>query len=140
MSSSHSTTFNTFYNTINGTLRTSNTTYTSTNPATGTTLHEAPVASSADLDEAVIAANDAFLTWKSTTWKHRSELLTKLAALITENAPSLTELLIAETGKPVCMIPNPYQTCSNTHEDVLSASRNPDSSRHSAAFRFTSAR
>ncbi|GAT24547.1 aldehyde dehydrogenase [Aspergillus luchuensis] len=100
MSSSHSTTFTTFYNTINGTLRTSNTTYTSTNPATGTTLPEAPVASSADLDEAVVAANDAFVTWKSTTWKHRSELLAKLAALIAEHAPSLTDLLIAETGKP----------------------------------------
>ncbi|XRM48332.1 hypothetical protein ABZX51_011261 [Aspergillus tubingensis] len=114
MSSSHSTTFTTFYNTINGTLRTSNTTYTSTNPATGTTLHEAPVASSADLDEAVIAANDAFLTWKSTTWKHRSELLTKLAALIAENAPSLTELLIAETGKPTFLAQAEIQIAQDT--------------------------
>ena len=54
------------------------------NPATGETLAEVPVASPAEVDQAVRAAADAFGGWRATPPTQRARLLWALADLIEE--------------------------------------------------------
>lgn len=94
--------FESFDNIINGKPRSGASKTRAVDPSTGSPLWEVPVASKADLDDAVEAAKKAFPEWSRTTWKHRSDLLIKLRDLVLENKKELTELLLQEAGKPVC--------------------------------------
>ncbi len=70
------------------------------NPATGATLAELPLASKADLDEALAAAQQAFRVWRATDVESRSVILRKAAALMRERSEEIAALLTAEQGKP----------------------------------------
>lgn len=69
------------------------------NPATGETLGLLPHASTADLDEAVAAAERAFPQWKATSAQERSAILRKAANLLRERSAAIGELLTSEQGK-----------------------------------------
>lgn len=71
------------------------------NPATGATLAEVPMASTADLDEALAAAEQGFAVWRATGVEARGAILHKAAALMRERAEQIATLLTLEQGKPL---------------------------------------
>src|SRR5947209_2543177 len=71
------------------------------NPATGETLGHAPLSSPEDVDRAVRAARRAFDEWSTTTPGERSLALFRLADIVEEHADELTELEVANAGKPI---------------------------------------
>jgi succinate-semialdehyde dehydrogenase/glutarate-semialdehyde dehydrogenase len=71
------------------------------NPATGETLAELPLATAADLDEALAATTIGFATWRAVDVNDRAAILHKVAGLIRERAESIAVLLTTEQGKPI---------------------------------------
>ncbi len=71
------------------------------NPATGGTIAELPLASIADLDEALAAADRGFKLWRATDVEVRSAVLRKTAALLRERAEDIATTLTIEQGKPI---------------------------------------
>ena len=71
------------------------------NPATGETIAWVPRCGAEDVDRAVAAANKALPEWLEATPKDRSELLHKLADVLTENAEELAQLESRNVGKPL---------------------------------------
>ncbi|ROV97084.1 hypothetical protein VMCG_07451 [Cytospora schulzeri] len=92
-----------FYNIINGEKRTATTWHQVTDPRTELPLWDAPVATSEDLEEAIVAANKAFKTWGKTTVPERQEALRKMVDVVNANAPEISELAMRETGKSKLM-------------------------------------
>ena len=70
-------------------------------PASGETIGEVPLASPADLDEALNAAEKAFPLWRATPAEGRAAILRKGAALIRERSDVIARLLTLEQGKPI---------------------------------------
>ncbi len=73
----------------------------SLNPATGAAWAKMPDASGDDVNQAVDAAERAFFSpeWAQMTATARGKLLSRLADLVSENAPRLAELETRDTGK-----------------------------------------
>ncbi len=71
------------------------------NPATGELIAHASRASRAQLDEAVEAANRAFVSWSTTPTADRRAMLVAIAGVITQHADELARLLTTEHGKPL---------------------------------------
>jgi phenylacetaldehyde dehydrogenase len=71
------------------------------NPATGETLAEVPVASPAEVDQAVRAAADAFAGWRAIPPTQRARLLWALADLIEEHSEELATIEVLDNGKPI---------------------------------------
>lgn len=70
-------------------------------PARGETIAEVPLATPADLDEALAASERSFALWKATPAEQRAAVLTKAAALLRERADAIATLLTLEQGKPI---------------------------------------
>ena len=70
-------------------------------PASGETIGEVPLASPADLDEALNAAEKAFPLWRATSAEARAAILRKGAALIRERSDTIARLMTLEQGKPI---------------------------------------
>ena len=71
------------------------------NPATDATLGEVPLATAAELDEALAAADRGFTLWRSTDADVRAGILHKTASLLRERADAIGALLTREQGKPI---------------------------------------
>lgn len=71
------------------------------NPATGAAMADLPVATPADLDEALAAADRAWPLWRVRTADERAALMHKVAALIRERIEPIATLLTLEQGKPI---------------------------------------
>ncbi|WP_329577898.1 NAD-dependent succinate-semialdehyde dehydrogenase [Streptomyces sp. NBC_01361] len=71
------------------------------NPATEETIGAVPLATTADLDDALEAAADGFRTWRRTPVAQRTAILRKAADLITERAPKIGRVMTLEQGKPL---------------------------------------
>ena len=71
------------------------------NPLDDTTLGEAPLATPAELDEALAAAARGFAIWRATDADARASVLHKAAALIRERAEGIATALTREQGKPI---------------------------------------
>ena len=71
------------------------------NPATGDTIADEPLSSEQDVDRAVKAARSAFETFSQTTPGDRATMLLALADAIDANAEEITELEVANAGKPI---------------------------------------
>jgi len=69
------------------------------NPATGQQLGRLPVASDADIDRAVAAAQRAFAQWSGATAIQRYEVLAGAARLMQQRARQIGEVLTLEQGK-----------------------------------------
>src|SRR5690606_15194654 len=69
-------------------------------PSAGTVLANIPEASSAQVDAAVQAADQAFDSWSQTPPKDRAQLLLKLADRIEAQAQTLARLESQNCGKP----------------------------------------
>ena len=70
------------------------------NPATGETLADLPLASSADLDRALAASQKGFDAWRVTAPEARAVILRKTADLIRERADHIARIVTIEEGKP----------------------------------------
>lgn len=90
-----------FFNVINGEKRSASTSHQVTDPRTEEPLWDAPIATPADLEEAITAAQAAFKTWSKTTVAERKAALLKLVDVVDQNAPELIEYARKETGKSV---------------------------------------
>ncbi|EGH71524.1 CoA-acylating methylmalonate-semialdehyde dehydrogenase [Pseudomonas syringae] len=71
------------------------------NPATQQVLAQVPLATAAEVDMAVQAAQKAFQTWKLTPIGARMRIMLKLQALIREHSTRIAEVLSAEQGKTI---------------------------------------
>lgn len=70
-------------------------------PATAGTIAELPVATAADLDEALAAAARGWPAWRAKTPDERGALMHKVAGLIRERVDHIATLLTLEQGKPI---------------------------------------
>jgi acyl-CoA reductase-like NAD-dependent aldehyde dehydrogenase len=93
--------FTTFKNTINNELVDTAKHSHGINPATREKLPDVPVATKADLEDAVKAARAAFKKWRNVPRAERNAVVLKFADLIEANAEGFTTLLTMEQGKPV---------------------------------------
>jgi 1-pyrroline dehydrogenase len=73
------------------------------NPATGESIGEVPNASADDVDEAVERAKAVLPEWLDATPAERSELLLKLADVISDNAEELAQIESRNVGKPISL-------------------------------------
>ncbi len=71
------------------------------NPATGEPVGSCPVATKAQLDQAVAAAARAFESWSKVPDAERVEAVGRIAGVIEKNAAELASLLTKEQGKPL---------------------------------------
>ena len=70
-------------------------------PASGEAIGEVPMASAADLDEALDAADKGFKVWRATAADQRGAVLKKAAVLLRERVEPIARLLTLEQGKPI---------------------------------------
>lgn len=71
------------------------------NPSNGEFLAEIADATNRDVDEAIVAAREAFKTWGKTTPVERAAVLNKIADIIDENAEFLATVETMDNGKPI---------------------------------------
>ena len=72
-----------------------------TDPATGGELARLPIATTADLDDALESAGAAFPAWRDTPAFDRYQILRRAADLLRERAPAIGRATTREQGKPV---------------------------------------
>ncbi len=82
------------------------------NPATGDVLAELPLATAADLDEALEATAKGFAYWRSVDVNERAGILHKVADLIRERAETIAVLLTTEQGKPLAEARTEVLSCA----------------------------
>ena len=70
-------------------------------PASGEAIAQVPLASPADLDEALDAADKGFALWRATPAEARAAVLKKAAVLLRDRAAAIAQLLTMEQGKPL---------------------------------------
>src|SRR5205085_1627447 len=95
------TTAQTFKNFIGGEFvdAASGETFESTSPATGETIGVFPRSGVEDVDRAVAVAKEAFAEWRLVPAPKRGEILFRLARLLEQEKPALTDLMTREIGK-----------------------------------------
>ncbi|WP_298966937.1 NAD-dependent succinate-semialdehyde dehydrogenase [uncultured Methylobacterium sp.] len=71
------------------------------NPATGETLSQLAVATKADLDAALEAAERGFRAWRKVSAFERSKVLRKAANLLRERVEDIARIMTQEQGKPL---------------------------------------
>ncbi|WP_369031595.1 NAD-dependent succinate-semialdehyde dehydrogenase [Streptomyces adonidis] len=71
------------------------------NPATEEVIGEVPLATTADLDRALIAADEGFRVWRATPIAERTAILHTAADLIGERAAEIGRVMTLEQGKPL---------------------------------------
>lgn len=71
------------------------------NPANSKTIGRVGLSVKCDVDNAVQAAKNAFLSWSSRTIKQRASIMTKFHALVQEHAQQMAELIVQENGKNI---------------------------------------
>jgi acyl-CoA reductase-like NAD-dependent aldehyde dehydrogenase len=75
-------------------------------PATGKVTKELVLASSEDVDHAVVAARAAFPAWRALPGDKRRDLFFRLSELIAARAQEIQALLVAENGSVALMAPH----------------------------------
>lgn len=93
--------FSVFANTINGKSCNSEGKSQSVNPSTRRPLWDVPVATNDDVNAAVAAAKEAFLTWSQTPWAERAQYLSRAKEALMEVRDDMANLIMQEAGKPV---------------------------------------
>ncbi|KAH7161063.1 aldehyde dehydrogenase domain-containing protein [Dactylonectria macrodidyma] len=88
-----------FFNIVNDEKRSSEKVMTSIDPRTNQKLWNAPVATEADLNDAVKSAREAFKKWKIVPVEDRQALLLRLADKLEASRAEIHEILAKETGK-----------------------------------------
>ncbi|MGV8913199.1 MAG: succinic semialdehyde dehydrogenase [Rhodoglobus sp.] len=93
-------------------------------PFSGNTLHELPLSSVADVQDAAAAARVAQLAWRSAGFAHRRRVLLRAHDLLLERREELLDLLQTESGKTRGQaFEEIFQAASVTRYYALSAQR-----------------
>jgi succinate-semialdehyde dehydrogenase/glutarate-semialdehyde dehydrogenase len=71
------------------------------NPATGEIIGRLSLASTADLDRALAAAQGGFQVWRKTSAYDRSKILRRAADLVRQRSDEIAALITLEQGKPL---------------------------------------
>lgn len=71
------------------------------NPATEERIDSVPIATAADLDHALAAADGAWREWREVDAWSRSAALRRVAQLVRERADAIAEVVTEEQGKPL---------------------------------------
>ncbi len=71
------------------------------NPARNTPIGDIAVATSAEIDSAVAAAELAWRPWSRQPARARADALHRLGSLILDDAPAMAQVMTAEQGKPL---------------------------------------
>jgi succinate-semialdehyde dehydrogenase/glutarate-semialdehyde dehydrogenase len=71
------------------------------NPATGQEIGRVAHASRADLDQALLAAQDGFNTWRDMPAIERNKIMRRAAVLMRERSGAIAAVLTQEQGKPL---------------------------------------
>lgn len=71
------------------------------NPATEQVLAKVPLASQADIEDALAAAAAGFKSWRAMTAQQRYQIMMKAADLIQEREQQIGRILTLENGKPL---------------------------------------
>jgi succinate-semialdehyde dehydrogenase/glutarate-semialdehyde dehydrogenase len=71
------------------------------NPATGRTLARLPVATAADVEEALAAARDGFAVWRRVSPVERGRVLRDAAGLMRARVEDMARVITLELGKPL---------------------------------------
>ena len=71
------------------------------NPANEEVLAEIPRASKQDLDDALTASQQAFISWRESSAQERAAVLRKAAALLRERVAAIALRMTLEQGKPL---------------------------------------
>ena len=95
------TTAQTFQNFIGGTWKAAREgrTFANHNPATGEVLGYFPLSSTADVEEAVTAARQAFESWRLVPAPKRGEILFRVGELLSRHKEELARIMTREMGK-----------------------------------------
>jgi succinylglutamic semialdehyde dehydrogenase len=75
--------------------------FSSVNPATGKTIWQGHNANPMQIEQAIIAAREAFAAWMNLSFEARYNYLHKFNQELTAQQESLAEILSQETGKPL---------------------------------------
>lgn len=73
------------------------------NPSNGEVYGQIPNSDAQDVTKAYKAAKEAFPAWSNTTLEKRSQILSKIAQLITERLPELAAAESRDNGKPLTL-------------------------------------
>jgi malonate-semialdehyde dehydrogenase (acetylating)/methylmalonate-semialdehyde dehydrogenase len=68
-------------------------------PSTGEVIAQAPQCTAAEVEEAIVAARDAFPAWSDTPPNKRVQILFRMKALLDQHLDELTRLVATENGK-----------------------------------------
>jgi len=71
------------------------------NPTTGEVIKTYDTLSKEELESAIRASHEAFLSWKNLRFTERAQLMRKAAKILRENADKYAELMTMEMGKPI---------------------------------------
>jgi succinate-semialdehyde dehydrogenase/glutarate-semialdehyde dehydrogenase len=71
------------------------------NPADESVLGTVPTATTADLDDALAAAEKGFAVWRNTAPAKRAQIILKAASLIRERVDAMAVAMTLEQGKPI---------------------------------------
>ena len=86
---------------INGAPKTSDNVVDVINPATEKVFAQCHFGKKSDVDDAVVAARNAFPAWSALSDEQRKQKLFEVADLLEANMPELMELVTLENGKPM---------------------------------------
>lgn len=86
------------------------------NPVDESVLGRFAVAITADLDEALASAQQAFLSWRDVGPLARAQVLHAAAALILERADALAQALTREQGKPLAQARAEIEGCARAFD------------------------
>ncbi len=73
------------------------------NPATGEVYSQVPDSCAVDMEKAISAAKNSFLSWRNTTSQERAKILRKIATLMTERKEELARAETIDNGKPISL-------------------------------------
>ncbi|WP_417762352.1 NAD-dependent succinate-semialdehyde dehydrogenase [Shewanella sp.] len=75
--------------------------YATVNPYTGEQVKSFPNATDAEVEQAITAAHQAFLSWRTTSFAKRAEILQNAANILRGNKRQYAEILTLEMGKVI---------------------------------------
>jgi len=94
------------------------------NPSDETELGPVPSATSADLEQALAAADQGFRVWRDTPPLQRAQLLLRTCALVRERAEAIAHIITLEQGKPIADARNEVaRACTFLEWDAAEAQR-----------------
>lgn len=85
-------------------------------PATGAVIGTLPLATTADLDHALSAAQRAFAVWRNTPAHERSAILRRVAELARERAGDIARCITLDQGKPLAEAIGEVVACADHAE------------------------